>query len=59
MPLLDIMTEDSTKPLLSDNRACSVLWNPVDQPVVQSLVRSLEVIVLHVLRDRPPEVSDR
>ena len=41
--------EQSAKALASDDVACGVFWNAVDQLVAKALVRALQTIVLDIL----------
>ena len=50
-----VMIEESAEPLASDDPAWLSFWNALDQPIAETLMGSLAVVVLHVLRDRAPE----
>jgi len=51
------MIEESAEPLASDDPACLSFWNVLDQPIAQSLMGPLTVVVFNVLRDRTSEMS--
>ena len=51
------MIEESAEPFASGDPACLSFWNALDQPIAQSLVRPLVVVVLDVLRDRSPQMA--
>ncbi len=42
--------------LASDDPACLSFWNALDQPIAQTMMGPLAVVVLHVLRDRSPQM---
>jgi hypothetical protein len=50
------VTEDAAQPFASGNRPWGEFWNPIDQPVADTLVAPLQVIMLHVARNRSPQV---
>ena len=51
-----VMIEEPAEPFVSDDPTWLSSWNALDQPIAQSLMRPLVVIVVHVPRDRSPEV---
>lgn len=50
------MAEESAQPLVPYNRARRGFWNALDRLVTDALVGALEMIVLHVAADCPPQV---
>ena len=51
-----VMIEESAEPLAWDDPAWLSFWNALDQPIAATLMGSLAVVVLHVLRDRAPQM---
>ena len=51
-----VRVEQATEPFTSQDSSCGAFWNTVDQSIAKALVRSLKVIVCHVLLDRSPKM---